>query len=130
MDATVNIETIRFIQRHGVPSAKRVEHVVASGDSGDAYEIDCAAATIHEITLTDDCILTIANAPSGGFAITIDLIQDGTGGHTVTWPVNVTWPGGTAPTLTADADAVDAFRLYTPDGGTTWRGSTIGLDFA
>jgi len=40
------------------------------------------------------------------------LIQDATGSRTVTWPAAVLWPGGTAPTLSTGANAVDLVALY------------------
>lgn len=111
--------------------AERVEEVVQTdSDSGAAHAFDLAAGTVFQLTLTNDCDLSFTNVPTGGFGITIELIQDGTGGHTVTWPLAVTWAGGTAPTLTTAAAAVDVIALYTPDGGTTWRGFAAGLDFS
>jgi len=41
----------------------------------------------------------------------LTLIQDGTGGRTVTWPATVKWPGGVAPTLTTTANARDKVAL-------------------
>jgi hypothetical protein len=67
-----------------------------------------------ERTLTGNVTLTMT-APSGipGAAVTLMLIQDGTGGRTVSWPSNVKWAGGAAPTLTAAAGSIDIFRFYT-----------------
>lgn len=62
--------------------------------------------------------------------IWLTLIQDGTGGWTVTWPASVKWPGGVAPTLTAAANGVDRIFLESFDAGTTWYANTIGLAFA
>lgn len=42
--------------------------------------------------------LTLSN-PVTGHVYLLELIQDATGGRTVTWPASVKWPGGTAPTL-------------------------------
>lgn len=114
-----------------VDVAERVEETVATdSDSGAAHAIDCSAGTVHQVTLTANCTLSFSNVPSGGFGITVELIQDATGSRTVTWPAAVTWAGGTAPTLTTTASAVDVVALYTPDGGTTWRGALVGLAFS
>lgn len=44
--------------------------------------------------------------------------QDGTGGRTVGgWPAAVAWLGGSAPTVTPDAYAVDTISFLTIDGG-------------
>jgi hypothetical protein len=61
---------------------------------------------------------------------TIVLKQNAGGGFTVTWPhagsptvsaPTVLWAGGTAPTMTATANAVDVYFLETVDGA-TWYG--------
>ena len=55
------------------------------------------------------------------------------GPFTVTWQHNaspsvtaptILWAGGTAPTMTATASAVDVYKLETPDG-ITWYGQAI-----
>jgi hypothetical protein len=40
----------------------------------------------------------------------------------------VDWPGGTAPTLTTTASAVDVFTFLTVDNGTTWLAFVAGQD--
>ena len=47
-----------------------------------------------------------------GIIITIMLVQDGTGSRTVTWDSGYKWAGGSAPTLTTAANAVDIFRFW------------------
>lgn len=114
-----------------VDVAERVEETVATdSDSGATHAIDCDAGTVHQITLTAACTLSFSNVPSGGFGLTLELIQDGTGSRTVTWPASVTWAAGTAPTLSTAASSVDVVALYTPDGGTTWRAALVGLAFS
>jgi len=50
-------------------------------------------------------------APSKPCALQLMLVQDGTGGRTVTWPATIKWPGGTAPTLSTAANAVDIISI-------------------
>ncbi|MCC6458002.1 MAG: hypothetical protein IT328_23810 [Caldilineaceae bacterium] len=85
-----------------------------------------------ELTLTASCILSFSNPPATGKAgsVTLVLHQDGTGNHTITWPDSVTWAGGTAPTLSTAAGAIDIIQLFTTDGGTTWRGFLAGTNFS
>lgn len=66
-------------------------------------------------------------APSNPCNILLILIQDGTGSRTATWPATVKWPGGTAPTLTTDASAVDIVSFYY--NGTSYYGVS-SLDFS
>lgn len=111
--------------------ASRVEETVATDtDSGASHAIDCDSGTVHVLTLTADCTVSFSNVPSGGFGITLELKQDATGSRTVTWPGTVTWAGGTPPTLSTAASAVDVVTLYTPDGGSTWRAALVGLSFS
>lgn len=50
-------------------------------------------------------------------------------------PRTITWPGGTlwgtlgAPTLTTGSGKVDIIELRTMNGGTTWYGNTIRLNY-
>jgi len=105
-----------------------VEVVAASGS---AVEIDYDVAHWWDITLTDDCALTIVNAPDSATAgvLFVILRQGGAGSFTVTWPAEVQWddgtglPGGPAPTLNTAVGAQDVIELVTLDGGTTWGGT-------
>jgi hypothetical protein len=86
-----------------------------------------------EVTLTENVTtLTISNPPASGKAgaFTLILKQDATGGRTVTWPASMKWAGGTAPTLSTDANAVDILTFITTDAGTTWYSGVFGLAFA
>lgn len=59
--------------------------------------------------------LTITN-PITGHVYIFELIQDITGGRTITWPATFKWPGGTAPTLSA-ASKTDIVTAY-------WNGTS------
>ena len=76
--------------------------------------------------MTGNCTFTFT-APTGGVAnLLLRLVQDATGGRTATWPATVKWPGGSAPTLTAAANAVDIVTCY--KNGTNYY-CTSGMDF-
>ena len=63
----------------------------------------------NNFTLTLDQNLTIANPSNlvAGQSGSIFLVQDGTGSRTAAWGTYWDFAGGTAPTLTTTADAVD-----------------------
>ena len=105
-------------------------HVAANSTA--TYTIDLENGNVFEITLTADCTFTFSNPPVSGKAgsFTLVLKQDGTGGWAPTWPASVDWAGGSAPTLTSTASAVDILTFLTTDGGTTWYGFLAGLDFS
>lgn len=100
---------------------------IVTANTGASYEIDWSVGTLFELTLTDSPTFTFANLAAGR-PITVVLIQDGTGSRTVTWPASVDWPGGTAPTLTTTASAVDVITLFVRADGSTVLGFESGLD--
>lgn len=62
--------------------------------------------------------------------VSLKITQDAASARTITWPDNVNWSGGTAPTMTATLSAYDRYIFVTDDGGTTWDGSVVGQDFS
>lgn len=60
----------------------------------------------------------------------IYLRQNATGNRAVTWPASTRWAGGTKPTLSTAANAVDIVVFESIDNGATWYGSLVGLAFA
>ncbi|RKX66615.1 MAG: hypothetical protein DRP42_02765 [Tenericutes bacterium] len=60
--------------------------------------------------------------------LTLKIVQDGTGSRLVSaWDADIKWAGGSAPTLTTDADAIDIISFYWD--GTNYFG--VGsLDFS
>ncbi len=66
--------------------------------------------------------------PTNPCNVLLKIIQDGTGSRVVTgWDADILWAGGSAPTLTTDADAVDVISAY-------WDGTkyyaVASLDFS
>lgn len=107
------------------------EVVTAGGNISGAVAIDLNNANMYTYTLTGNVTFSFSNAPASGtnLALTLYLIQDGTGGRTVTWPGSVKWPGGVAPTLTTTAGKIDVITLMTYDGGTSYLGFVGGQNF-
>lgn len=87
--------------------------------TGNSFEVDLEDATG---TVT----ITLSNPPASGTygECIIKVQQDTTANRTITWAGgSFVWPAGTAPTMTASADAIDIYTFKTWDGGTTWYGS-------
>jgi hypothetical protein len=99
---------------------------VVTANTGTAYTINTATGTVQILTLTGNCTFTFPTATTGE-SFTLLLRQDATGGRTVTWPANVRWPGGTAPTITSTALRQDKY-VFTADG-TNWYGSNAGQNY-
>jgi hypothetical protein len=101
--------------------------------SGATPAVNCEAGNSFSLVLSAATTFTFTNPPASGTAYTfsLEITQDsGASGYAVTWPSSIDWPGGSAPTLTATASAVDYFVFTTRDGGTTWRGFTAGQALA
>ncbi|NTW33158.1 MAG: hypothetical protein HGB12_11120, partial [Bacteroidetes bacterium] len=87
--------------------------------------VDWNNSNVQEITLTAARSFTFTNGKSGG-VYSLLINQDATGGRAITWPSNVKWIGGTAPTFTTTANAVDVVRFIF--NGTNYLAVGISLD--
>lgn len=107
------------------------EPLSANATATGAVTLDLAVATVFALTLTGNVTLTFTGASAGrAYGFGLQVKQDGTGSRTVTWPASVKWPGGSAPTQSTAAGAVDKYVFETVDGGTTWDGSLVGANFS
>lgn len=102
---------------------------------GATTEIPTQIGDMFAFTVTADTTISLpgyqSSASSGPQRKTIFITQGSGGSHTVTWPKPgspslsspaVYWPGGTAPTMTAAAGAIDKYVLETMDG-IRWYGN-------
>jgi hypothetical protein len=119
-NSSTRIATTAFVQ---AALGTRVD----DGNSSTAITIPWNTGNFHKVTLTGNATLTFT-APSPALGVLVlELVQDGTGSRTVTWPGTVHWSGGTAPTLTTTLNKVDIFTFYY--NGTTYFGVTSGLNY-
>lgn len=73
---------------------------------------DFAVANNFSVTLGGNRTLANPSNQTAGQTITIVITQDGTGGRTLAYGSNYKFAGGTAPTLTTTANAVDTLVMY------------------
>jgi len=82
---------------------------------------DLSASTAHllKFTATGDVTIAFSNFPTTGTGLDwyVEVTQDGTGGHAITWPAEVT----PDPNLSTTASTVGLVALHTDDGGTIVR---------
>ena len=99
------------------------ESVVAIGTVGASHTFVITTGTVQTATLTAStpCTFTMPTATAGRSFI-LRLTQASTGMTTATF-TGVQFAGGTAPTITATASAVDIISFIAV--GTTWYGSAI-----
>ena len=86
-----------------------------------SINLDLSAANIFRLNLTGDTTVTFTNPPAAGSTsvATIVAIQDGTGGHTITW-TDGAFAGGVAPPASTGANEVDIWTAFTYDQGTSY----------
>jgi hypothetical protein len=90
-----------------------------------------STATVHDLTLTADCAITLPTLPadSKAYSILVTLRQPHSGGsyeYTATWVGTVAWSeGGDAPQLANGQDAFSevALKGRNTGSGATWEGS-------
>jgi hypothetical protein len=84
----------------------------------------------NEYTLTsgDNCTFTMPTAAAGAFCwATVKQPASGTTTNTITF-TSVKWPGGTAPTMSTGASAIDRYDFWSD--GTSWFGVITGQKFS
>lgn len=83
---------------------------------GATVTCDLSQGNVFSLTLGGNRIIDFTN-PVPGQHFTLFLTQDGTGSRTVTWDSANDWAGGTAPTLTTTAAAVDVLTFAVDAAG-------------
>ena len=81
--------------------------VNALGNTTGSTTIDFTVANIITATLTGNTTFANPSTESVGQSGSIIVTQDGTGSRTLAWGSQFKWTGGTAPTLSTAANAVD-----------------------
>ena len=110
------------------PQATQINYgkEVANAATGTALTINWKAGQKQRVVLSNgsSCTLTFA-APEGVCNLMLRLVQDGTGSRAFTFPTSVKWQGGTTPTWSTAANAVDVVAMYYD--GTSYH-ATASLD--
>lgn len=109
------------------------EEQTSPSSSSGTLTLDIENGNHFATTLTENVTtLTISNPAASGTVqpITIKFTQDGIGSWTVAFPASFKWSGGSAPTITATAGAVDWVSAWTDDGGTTWYANVMGQAYS
>lgn len=106
----------------------------SAGNSGAAKTFDLINGNVQEVTLTANSTFTFTNTAvtmdaSHAYSWRLSVLQDATGGRTVTWPASVTWLSGN-PSPNPVASSKTDFIFYTKDAGTTWYGVQVNTAVA
>lgn len=114
---------------HGLAEGLVTDVVNTQNSVGATYTIPAPTeAGMHYLTLTTNCTLTFPDATAGQ-SFTLIVKQGGSGSYTITWPDEVKWDGGNAPTLSTAAGAIDVMGFFSPDG-TNWFGFVSGQNMS
>ena len=100
---------------------------IVTANTTSAYTINLSSGTLFDLTLTANCTYTFPSSPVAGLQFILMQKQDATGSRTATWPSNVRWAGGTAPTPTTTASRTDVFTFICE--GTYWLGFVGGQNY-
>jgi hypothetical protein len=84
----------------------------SNGNSGTALTVNWNNGNRQKVTMSGNCTFTFTAPTSGVANVLLELDQNGTGGYTATWPSTVFWPGGSAPTLSTAANAIDIITCF------------------
>ena len=87
------------------------------------HDLSTSTAHMLKFTIGGDLTVAFSNYPASGTGIDwyVEVTQDGTGGHTITWPSEII----NTPTLTETADTVSLVAFHTNDNGTVVRAITL-----
>ena len=107
------------------PTVTNYVETLYTAITGTTVNVTLTLGTVQQLTLTANATINMPTAVAGKSFI-IMLKQDATGSRSVTWG-SVTWPGGTAPTITGTASKQDIYSFFSD--GTNWYGTTVGQNF-
>lgn len=111
----------------GLYTAQQVHPAVALTDAATInWNLD--AAQNAKVTLGGNRTLALPTNIVDGGLYTLEVTQDGTGNRTLTFASGYLWAGGTAPTLSTAAGAVDVLSFR--GKGTTQMQGVINKDFS
>lgn len=96
--------------------------------------LDLNNGNVHKIVLSENVsglFFTNVNPDAAlTTTVTLKVTQDPVTPRTITYPANIKWSVGTAPTMTPTVDAVDRYVFVSDDGGATWFGGVFGQAFS
>ena len=99
-------------------------------DNADAETITCDLKTknIHNVNLGGNRTIALSNVDIGQVFI-LRMIQDATGSRVPTWFSTINWIGGSAPTLSTAANAIDVLGFICTDTD-VYDGFIVGMELS
>jgi hypothetical protein len=112
--------------KNAVLNLQREKKNALTGQSG-AVTIDYSLGSVCTIAQTGNITsVSVTNVPASS-TVTLTVIRSQADAtlRTLTWGAAYNFSGGTNPTLSNSASAVDVFTLITTDGGANWQVGAI-----
>lgn len=106
------------------PTVTNYTETAYTANTSTAITVSLTNGTVQILTLTGNATITMPAVGAGKSFII--MLKTGAGGYTTTWST-VSWPSGTAPTVTSTASKTDIFSFFSD--GTSWFGTTIGQSY-
>ena len=95
--------------------------------SATTITIDMSTTNNHSVTLAHNTTFANPSNQVAGQSGSIFITQDGTGSRTAAWHANWKWKGGTAPTLSTTAAAVDRIDYIIAASGSIHAVATLDV---
>jgi len=112
----------------GIKLLGHSEQIVTALTSAASLTIDFSLSNHFSCTMGHNITFNNPTTESVGQSGTITLTQDGTGSRTAAWGTQFLWAGGTAPTLTTTANAVDRIDYVVVAADKIHCVATLALD--
>jgi hypothetical protein len=98
--------------------------------SANALTLDLSLANVFDVVIDANITtFTLANPPSSSLAESFTFIARYDGSRSITWPVDVKWAGGIAPTISTTSGSTDIFTFVTNNSGGKYYGVFIGKGY-
>lgn len=88
--------------------------------SGATIALDASLSNNFKLVLGTNATLSNPTNATDGMVVNIRIKQDGTGSRTLAYGSAYKWPGGTAPSLSTAANAVDLLSMYYDSTDAAW----------
>ena len=118
------------------PKSKALFERVVGGEFGvkvsGAYVVNIKDAQAYHFILTSDLLLSIVGAPAlfQSHILTFHVVQGRNIPSSINWPTCIKWESSTPPTLSCRRGLRDMIQLETPDYGSTWHDTLIGIGYS
>ena len=105
------------------------ETVVTKESVSGEVDVDLSEGNVFHHKVTGGVVYSFINAAESGKATSFTLIvQQPSTAYELDWPEIVKWPEGEVPDAPDDGN-IGIYTFFTIDGGNTFYGSLVGLDY-